>query len=195
MKKFKKIIIMLVVLITLTGCSELTMYFKNMEQGFKGLDATLRSFDANGDMIDRIEGRSISLERETKFDTEKKDSSVIRATVGGKEIYHVGSSLIVSEAGLEDILDKVDPQVVVENSNRSVPFINHLTSNYKNNFKPGAKIVMIRSQQGHPIAVYSGDRVSIHNSDLANATRILVDGKLIVAYRVDYTIYDAGLLN
>lgn len=48
---------------------------------------------------------------------------------------------------------------------------------------------MIRSQLGLPIAVFTGNRVSIHNSNMKNATKFVIDGHRLFVYRADYTIY------
>ena len=191
----KKLIgVMLVLLVVLTGCQDIEMSIKSIESHLKGTSSTVRTFDSNGEMIDRITGKSVRIDRDRKFDTEQKDSSVIKVTVGGKEMNHVGSSLILSESGLNDILDEVDVHVVVENSDRKSPFLNTIVNSYKNSFKGMSRIVMVRSQLGFPLAVYEGNKVSIYSTDIPNSTALLIDGKLLIMYRVDYTIYETSLL-
>lgn len=53
---------------------------------------------------------------------------------------------------------------------------------------------MIRSQNGTPLAAYAGDRVSLDKSDAPKTSELLIDGKRLVIYRCDYTIYDRELL-
>lgn len=190
----KKIIGLLAVLVVLVGCQDVKMSIKDIEKDLFGLNSTVRTFDSNGDVIDRITGKSVKIERNRKFDTEKSDSSVVKVTIGGKEINHVGSSLILSESGLEDILDSVDVNQVVEESSRKSPFLNTIVNDYKNSFTGLPRLVMIRSQLGFPLAVYEGDKVSIYSTDIPNSTALLIDGKLLILYRVDYTIYDTSLL-
>ena len=60
--------------------------------------------------------------------------------------------------------------------------------------KENAKVVMIRSQLGMPIAVFTGKNVSIHKSDMKNATQFVIDGHRLVAYRAAYTIYPIASL-
>ncbi len=190
----KKIIGLLVVLVVLVGCQDVKMSIKDIEKDLFGLNSTVRTFDSNGDMIDRITGKSVKIERNRKFDTEKSDSSVVKVTIGGKEINHVGSSLILSESGLEDILDSVDVNKVIDDSSRKSPFLNTIVNDYKNSFTGLPRLVMVRSQLGFPLAVYEGDKVSIYSTDIPNSTALLIDGKLLIMYRVDYTIYDTVLL-
>lgn len=190
----KKIIGLLVVLVVLVGCQDVKMSIKDIEKDLFGLNSTVRTFDSNGDVIDRITGKSVKIERNRKFDTEKSDSSVVKVTIGDKEINHVGSSLILSESGLEDILDSVDVNQVVEESSRKSPFLNTIVNDYKNSFTGLPRLVMVRSQLGFPLAVYEGDKVSIYSTDIPNSTALLIDGKLLIMYRVDYTIYDTSLL-
>ena len=190
----KKIISVLVVMMLLVGCQDIKMSIKDIEKDLFGLSSTVRTFDSNGDVIDRIVGKSVKIERNRKFDTEKSDSSVVKVTMGGKEINHVGSSMILSESGLEDILDSVDVHQVVENSSRKSPFLNTIVNDYKNSFTGLPRLVMVRSQLGFPLAVYEGDKVSIYSTEIPNSTALLIDGKLLILYRVDYTIYDTSLL-
>ena len=190
----KKIVILVALLITLVGCQDIKMSLKDIEGNLFGIPSVVRTFDSNGDMIDRIEGMSVKIDRDRKFDTEKKDSSVVKVTIGGKQMNHVGSALIVSESGLDDILDSVDVNRVIENSDRKSPFLNTIVNDYKNSFKGMSRIVMVRSQLGFPLAVYEGNKVSIHSTDIPNSTALLIDDKLLIMYRVDYTIYETALL-
>lgn len=55
--------------------------------------------------------------------------------------------------------------------------------------------VLIRSQQGLPIAVFTGDEVSTFQAkNIPNSTALLIDGKRVFLYRVDFSIYDTSLL-
>ena len=56
------------------------------------------------------------------------------------------------------------------------------------------KVILIRSQNGTPLAAYAGDRVSLDKSDAPKTSELLIDGKRLVIYRCDYTIYDRELL-
>ena len=51
-----------------------------------------------------------------------------------------------------------------------------------------------RSQDGRPIAVYAANQVEIQGTAAPKSTMFRLDGKRLLAYRVDYTIYDNDLL-
>lgn len=79
-------------------------------------------------------------------------------------------------------------------NDRSIPLVNRMVSSMKNDFTGKAKVVLIRSQNGTPLATYVGDKVSLYASDAPKTSELLVDGKRLIIYRCDYTIYDRELL-
>ena len=84
--------------------------------------------------------------------------------------------------------------VDIANYDRSIPLVNRMVSSLKNDFTGKAKVVLIRSQNGTPLATYVGDKVSLYASDAPKTSELLVDGKRLIIYRCDYTIYDRELL-
>lgn len=184
----------------LAGCQAVDNYLKNLEEDFEGLTMVVRTFDEDSQVIDRIEGKSMSFSRNSDFDkrdNEGKTTSlghVLKITIGKHEIDHVGSSLVAEEKGLHDIFVDYRKTVDLKNDNSDVPIINRIVSAYKNDFTGKSKVVLIRSQKGTPLATYSGDKVSINSSSVPNTTELLIDGKRLLIYRCDYTIYDLALL-
>ena len=183
----------------LAGCQAVDNYLKNLEEDFDGLTMVVRTFDEDSQVIDRIEGKSMSISRNTDFDRYKDGETaslgqVVKITIGKHEIDHVGSSLVAEEKGLRDIFAEYRKTVDLKNDNSDIPIINRIVSAYKNDFTGKSKVILIRSQKGTPLATYSGDKVSINNSDIPNTTELLVDGKRLLIYRCDYTIYDLALL-
>ena len=66
---------------------------------------------------------------------------------------------------------------------------------YNRNLWAGkAKTIMVRSQDGTPVAVYVGNEVEILATDVPKSTWFRVDGKYLFVYRADYTVYDNELL-
>lgn len=184
----------------LAGCQAVDNYLKNLEEDFEGLTMVVRTFDEDSQVIDRIEGKSMSFSRNSDFDkrdNEGKTTSlghVLKITIGKHEIDHVGSSLVAEEKGLHDIFAEYRKTVDLKNDNSDVPIINRIVSAYKNDFTGKSKVILIRSQKGTPLATYSGDKVSINSSSVPNTTELLIDGKRLLIYRCDYTIYDLELL-
>ena len=184
----------------LAGCQAVDNYLKNLEEDFEGLTMVVRTFDEDSQVIDRIEGKSMSFSRNSDFDkhdNEGKTTSlghVLKITIGKHEIDHVGSSLVAEEKGLHDIFAEYRKTVDLKNDNSDIPIINRIVSAYKNDFTGKSKVVLIRSQKGTPLATYSGEKVSINSSNVPNTTELLIDGKRLLIYRCDYTIYDLALL-
>lgn len=55
--------------------------------------------------------------------------------------------------------------------------------------------VLVRSQQGVPLGVYTGNDVSTFAAkDIPNSTALLIDGKRLFLYRVEFSIYETSLL-
>ncbi len=199
MRRHKKKIIgilFVVVVINLSGCQNARMWFKDFEQSFKGLNMTIRTYDDESQIIDEITGKSVSIERDTDFDTaeDSADSSVLRVSVGGKELHHVGSSMVVAEKGLENVFDDYATKYDLADQDRSIPIVNKMVDEFKNAFTGKKKVVLIRSQRGYPLATYAGDKVSLYQTDVPKSTGILIDGSYLFIYRCDYTIYDLALL-
>ena len=183
--------------IMLSGCQDIMNSFKQFEQSFKGLEMTVRTYDEQSQVMDQVQGKSVKIERDDTFDTDEdsKDSSVIQITVGKNEMHHVGSSMIIEEKGLTNIFDEYADKVDINNTKRSVPMINSMVNDFSNSFKGKDKVILIRSQNGTPLATYAGNKVSMYSTDVPKSTGILIDGKYLFIYRCDYTIYDKALVD
>ena len=199
----KKILLSLVLvfsLLSLYACQSIQNWWKNTKEEWIGLEMTVRTFDESSQLIDEMSGKSLSIERNADFDSvdaegnSKADSSVLKVTIGQYEMDHVGSSLIAAEEGLEDLFAKYQKTVTVEEEGKAIPVVNRMVSQLKNDFTGKAKVILIRSQNGTPLATYAGDKVSLYTSDAPKTSELLIDGKRLIIYRCDYTIYDRELL-
>lgn len=202
-RKLRQILSVLLILTTtlsLSGCASIQMTYKDLESKLYGLPVTIRTFDEESNVIDKIRGTSVAVMRDSTFDTRdgegksKSDSSVIQISIGKNMINHVGSSLIMAEDGLEDIFEEYSQTVDVKNFDRGTPFINFMVNDFKNITTGKSKVILIRSQNGTPLATYMGNSVSLFSSDIPKTTVLLVDGHVLMIYRCDYTIYDTELL-
>ncbi|SFF99705.1 DUF5052 family protein [Sporolactobacillus nakayamae] len=186
--------------VVLSGCQVLDFFTTQIEGSLKGLNVTMQTYDADGQPIDTIKGVSGSIKRDNKFDrtNEKgettKESSVLNITIGGKQVVHVGSTLIMYEKGLQDVMNKLPQKMLVENQERSVPFVNRMVNSYHNYFDGRSKVILIRSQLGKPIATFAGNHVSYFSTEVPNSTGLIIDGKYLFIYRCDFTMYDTQLL-
>lgn len=203
MKSIKKptLIILLLSLFTLTGCQAIEEFMSEFRQDFVGLTMKVQSYDEEAQLIDSITGKSVSIERDSEFDSytseggSKNDSQVLNIQIGGQTMTHVGSSLIAAENGLKDLTNQVENKVDLYDKRSNLPFISRLQDSVGQTFFGKKKTIMIRSQNGTPLAVYSGDKVSYFKTDVPKSTGLLIDGKYLFVYRCDYTIYDNNLLN
>lgn len=200
MKKWMFVSVVLAATIVLSGCNWLEMKFGNIKEQFVGRELTIQTYDENSQLIDRVQGKSVSIEADEDFSLKDVDgntvekSSVLNITVGGKQMLHVGSSLIAYEDGLEDLFDLYSKQVDLSNFDRSVPFINRMVNDLANYTTGKDKVVLIRSQSGQPLATFAGDDVSYYATEMDKSTGLLIDGHYLFIYRCDYTIYDLSLL-
>lgn len=181
--------------VMLTGCQDIKMWFKGFEENFKGLEMTIRTYDEESQIMDKVTGKSIMIERDDTFDSdeESKDSSVLKITIGKNEMHHVGSSMIIEEKGLINVFDEYAQTVDLNNLDRGLPFLNAMINDTKQSFTGKKKVILIRSQNGTPLATYAGNKVSLYKTDVPKSTGLLIDDHYLFVYRCDYTIYDLDL--
>jgi hypothetical protein len=204
MKKISKLLKTLPVLVLLTvslsGCTDLLNWGKDFKQDFKGLNMVIQTYDNDSQLIDSIKGKSVKIEKDTTFDRKdsegetRKESKVLSITVGGENMTHVGSSLIAYEDGMTNIFEEYAKTDKIDNQNKSVPMLNSMVNEFQNDFTGKSKTILIRSQNGSPLATFTGDSIRISDTDVPSSTNFLIDGKRLFVYRCDYTVYDNKLL-
>ena len=110
-----------------------------------------------------------------------------------------GDTLIFAEDGLKKDLDFTSPEFIKSNSsivdltdNTSIAY---QINKYRN--KIGKKrVVVIKSQTGHPLCAYSGNSVYWEiPANLPKTTKLMVDGKALYIHRANFQIIDKSLLN
>lgn len=188
-------------LVTTSSSASIFGYFENekleLKSSFKGLPLTISTYDNDGQKIDQIKTKSARIhtdEEMSKTDSNGNEkSSVIDIDYGNHRITHVGSTLIAYE-GLKNYSDAYAKKYKVENNDSSIPVLNQMYQNFKNNWNSQSKLVAIRSQTGKPIAVFTGNNVSIHQAEMKNTTKFVIDGHRLIVYRADYTVYPMSAL-
>lgn len=157
-----------------------------------GLPLTISTYDFDGQKIDQVKTKSANIHTDntmSKTDSNGNEkSSVLDIDYGNNRMIHVGSTMIAYE-GLKNYQDKFNQHTNINDQNHSVPILNSMYQDFKNQWNSQARVIMIRSQSGKPIATFVGDHVSIHNTDMKNTTKFVIDGHRLIAYRCDYTIY------
>ncbi|GEO70517.1 DUF5052 family protein [Levilactobacillus acidifarinae] len=194
----RKLIVALLVVSTgimLGGCQAISNLKSDFTQQTIGLPMTVQTYDYDAQKIDTVHGKSLSIKRDAEFDqtdTEGKTikkSSVLDLTLGGKQITHVGSSLVAYQDGLTNVLDKYPKRENVTNGDSSIPFMNRFVNRCQNAFTGASKVILIRTQTGKPIATFAGKTVSYKATRVPSSTSLLINGKRLFIYRCDFTIY------
>lgn len=196
-KKFILILGLFAAAVTLSSCSNIENWELSMRSKIGALPLTVSTYDSNGQKIDQIRAKSVDIHTDKKMsqkdDQGHENSSVIDVDYGNNRMIHVGSTMIAYE-GVRNYIDTFNKHVNINDQNHSVPLLNTMYQNFKNDWSGDSKIVMIRSQLGMPVAVFAGKHVSIHKSDMKNATQFVIDGHRLFVYRADYTIYPIASL-
>lgn len=192
-------ITMIVLAGMLSSCALFGAAVDDLNRALNGVPGTMTTYNQAGDPIDVVKGESFDVRRDETFDTtdgegsSNKDSSVIKISVGDGIIRHVGSTLVLAEEGLVKVSD-APTQVELNNSDSGRPWLNYLYEQNRNVWQGKAKTIMIRSQDGTPVAIFAGDQVEVLNPDIPKTTWFRVDGMFLLVYRADYTVYDTALL-
>lgn len=185
----------------LSSCAGLSAFGEELSRAYKGVPATLTTYDQAGQAIDQVKGTSFQVSRDTRFDVTTVDSegkastkpgSVILFSLGTRTISHVGSSACLAQDGIEPIANA--GQLKAVSTEEGTPILNVFRERFQNLWQGRAKTIMIRSQDGQPILVYAGNTVEVFATDVPQSTWFRVDGKYLWCYRVDYTTYDTSLL-
>ena len=137
-------------------------------------------------------------------------SSIVSIDIDGNKIESCGSTVIL----YDNYLVKQDcalPNSQVDSSNKEESSINtpsdiqisdawNLNWWWKTkddrNYTVGPKIVMIQSQEGNPICLFSGNKVSWEiPKNLPKTTEITIDGAKLYIHRANFVIIDKTLFD
>ena len=121
----------------------------------------------------------------------------ITITIDGREMLSCGDTIIFAEEGMEKDVD-FTLENIQSNSNGSFSeytSVARFVNNYKNMIgKP--MVVIIESQMGAPIAVYSGNDVYYEVCEnLPKTTKLMIDGKALYIHRANFKIIDKTLID
>lgn len=202
MNRYKKSLIVGATVLTLglsapmTAHTSIFGWFDNFELNLRstttGLPLTVSTYDFDGQKIDQVKAKSADIHTDSemsKIDSNgNEQSSVIDVDYSNKRMTHVGSTLIAYE-GMKNYEDQFSKHVNIDDHEKSVPLLNSMYQDFKNQWNSQARVVMIRSQSGKPIAVFVGNHVSVQSTEMKNSTKFTVDGHRLFAYRCDYTVY------
>ena len=124
-------------------------------------------------------------------------SSVITINIDGKQIQSCGDTCIFAQKGLKPDVDFVQQDISSESTEKidENTYISNIVNKYKNYFGK-SRVVVIKSQLGQPITVYSGDEVYWKIPEkLPKMTKLMIDGKALYIHRANFQIIDTDLLD
>lgn len=192
----------LVASLVLSGCAAFSMTAEELARAFNGTEATFRTYDKQGNVMDDVTGTSLRVTRDETFDEamgeSTKKGSVILVQVGSSEIRHVGSTATLIQDGIEVIVP-AQQGAEIESTENATPFLEKIIATHDNLWQGSAKTVLVRTQDDIPVAVFSGAAVELFQPDVPNATALRVTGtdgvvRYALIYRANLTVYDTGLL-
>ena len=206
MKRSKKMLCLMLVLVTLfslSGCSWLDSQIKDMKGELIGNSFDISIYDNFGNNTLNISGDKVQVDANTvkvksvdsggNWSTTYEMSSVISNTIDGNNMEQVGNTVIYAERGLNKITD-FELSTDIETSGGTFNLLDRNINDIKNLIGT-PKVVVISSQLGVPIAVYGGDKVYYEiPDDLPKMTKLIVDGKALYIHRANYIILDTNMI-
>ena len=170
-----------------------------------------------GNMWLSVEGSTFNISpnktKEYMFDTSGnwtfkwETSSVVSVSIDGHNIESCGSTILFYDNRLEKLDMEIPTDIVLDsdkngsiNAPGNFSFSDYWRLNYwwitrnQANQKVASRIVLIQSQEGDPLCIFSGDSVSWKVSkDLPKTTEIEIDGKMVYIHRANFSIIDTSL--
>lgn len=181
-------------------------------------------YDNYGDRWLSVEGKSFSI-NPNKVKTYSWDSdgswissyemsSVMSIEIDGNKIESCGSTVVFSDSRLEKCDVDFDAEIstgdsknIVQNSSITQPSDIRIDDwfriqrwwmgqkNLNNNKEHDSRLVIIQSQLGNPICVYSGDDVTWDiPKNLPKTTMVTIDEKVLYIHRANFSIVDTSLI-
>lgn len=191
--------LVVVLLISMTGCEAFKSMFGGAKEDLVGRKFTITNYDHYGNATIQLNGDKVHigvLTNSANFDSESSGfkSEVLEITINGHVVDQVGDTTIIAEDGLDMITDFViDSEIDAPDGGGFMPF-DRCINDYANMIGK-AKTIVISSQLGIPIGVYQGESVYVEvPSDLPKTTLLSIDGKALYIHRANYTIIDSALL-
>lgn len=224
-KKIKLLVFILLSSILMVGCSDIDMTTTVSEKQEETVPLTYTAdfYDNNGGRWLSVKGKSFAI-NPNKIKTYSWDSngswissyemsSIVSISIDGKDIESCGSTVVFADDRLErgelpseiaiSTDEALDTSAEIQVSHSSDMRIEDW---YKiqhwwyqkslNNDNPGSRIVVIQSQLGEPICMYSGNEVSWDiPKNLPKTTLVTIDGMPIYIHRANFAIIDIELLS
>lgn len=203
MKRKYKLLLSLLCLFMLTGCSWIDSKIKDFKGELIGNSFNISVYDNFGSNILNVTGTKVGLEAnrmkvrgydsDGTVSTSYEMSSVITNTIDGNKMDIVGNTVIYAETGLKELVDFELPNNINTNDGN----FNLLDRNINKikNLLGTSKVVIVSSQLGVPIAVYGGEKVYTEIPDnLPKMTKANIDGKALYVHRANIIVLDTNMI-
>lgn len=225
-KRILSVALAVVMVICLSACEMDTTTTVNQTKDNEGISLTYTAdfYDNSGGRWLSVEGKSFSIspnkvktyswDSDGSWISSYEMSSVMSIEIDGNRIESCGSTVIFADSRLEkcdiDFNEEISTDEAgnaSQNSTISQPTdiriddwfrIQHWWMGQKNlnNGTHGARLVIIQSQLGNPICVYSGNDVSWDiPKNLPKTTMVTIDGKVLYIHRANFSIVDMELID
>lgn len=225
MKKTITMILSVLMILSLAGCEVDTTTTVNEAEDNEGISLTYTAdfYDNSGGRWLSVEGKSFSIspnkvktyswDSDGSWISSYEMSSVMSIEIDGNCIESCGSTVIFADSRLEKCDIDFDEEISTvksadasEDSSISQPTDIRMDDWFRiqrwwmgqkslNNGSSGARLVIIQSQLGNPICVYSGDDVAWDiPKNLPKTTMVTIDGKVLYIHRANFSIVDMGLI-
>lgn len=176
-------------------------------------------FDNHGAQWLSVEGTFFSIEpnkvKEYSYDSSGSwisswtTSSVMSINIDGKHIESCGSTVLFYDTRLEKLDIQLPEDVTLSKGNSAI--ITSPIDGYnwyedrwglywfwqtekQANRTPADRIVVIQSQEGDPICMFTGDEVTWSVSrNLPKTTELIIDGKVVYIHRSNFSIIDTSI--
>ena len=136
-------------------------------------------------------------------------SSVVSIDIDGTNIESCGSTVIFYDTRLEKLPIEIPTDIMLSQGDSMTvvtpgeyDWSDYWTLDWwwynkeLQNNTCGSRLVIIQSQEGDPICMFSGDEVTWDVSrKLPKITEICIDGKMVYIHRANYAIIDTNILN
>lgn len=218
MKRIIALILSLFMLLSLCACgsSHSTTMTASEAESVK-ISYVADFFDNYGDRWMSVEGTSFNISpnkvREYYYDTDGSwisgwtTSSVMTIEIDNRHIETCGSTVLFYDTRLERIETEIPEDIKLSegdsytvNAPRDLRYGDAWSLHWwwdthqQENKTPAARAVIIQSQNGDPICMFTGDKVTWEVSrNLPKTTEIFIDGMPVYVHRANFAIVDLSV--
>ena len=197
-------LVAMISIFVVSGCAKLASAINDIKGSLIGNQYTIYTYDNFGNLVLETSGKKIDIAgnpvKNTSYDENGKVitgyelASVITITIDGNEIESCGDTCIFVQKGLTPDVDFTTETIQSSGSVLDITSLSAKLNQYKNKFGK-ARVVVIKSQLGNPIAAFSGDSVYWEiPEDLPKMTKLMIDGKALYIHRANFQIIDKELI-